>query len=393
MEKISRRGGRWGLNFTRQQFRGYAPTHASHLDRWLGTENVERLSTLMRDWYGPPIPVAGVPGNVWALGGGDFIGRADVGIFGNALDFGIDWARRFARGWRHAIRSPQLNAGFASISDLIAEATAGKTRIFNFNKAGPTGVANVTSSLWRLGAQPAVGSAPGNAAGGTAFVDTSTGTFPFTNPTGGDTQHFVSAQVTASVAGNTLLLYDLIFGCNKTMNSTANEAVTGVPSRYQSTTGTAADYGAGNFLFVQVGGTALAATAHNWDTCTYTDQDGNTAVTLPTITGNSGAIVDRLDHPTNQWFAPLATGDTGIKALTQMHCSAAVATGVIWFMMGHPIAFMPVPIANLACTVDGINTAFSLARVFDDAALAFLEVIKPSTTATTYNGMFTTVSG
>jgi hypothetical protein len=253
-------------------------------------------------------------------------------------------------------------------------------------------VANVTSTLWRLGNQPAAGTTPSAAPGGNAPDDATTGAFPFTNPTSGDTQHIVSANVLGTVAGNSLLLYDRIFHVAKTMNSSATEAVSGVPTRYQNTTLTAADSIAGNFLFVEVGGTALAATAHNWTTCTYTDQ-ADAASTLPSLTGNSGAIVDRLDHPTNQWFAPLETGDSGIKALTQMQCSALVATGAVNFVIGHPIAWMPCPIANIIIPNDYINTAFNLARIFDDACLAFLEVIKPATTATTYTGSFTTVAG
>jgi len=70
-----------------------------------------------------------------------------------------------------------------------------------------------------------------------------------------------------------------------------------------------------------------------------------------------------------------------------------VATGTLYFVIGHPIAWMPCPIANLVCVVDGINTAFNLARIFDNACLSFLEVIKPSVTATTYNGSFTAVAG
>ncbi len=58
-------------------------------------------------------------------------------------------------------------------------------------------------------------------------------------------------------------------------------------------------------------------------------------------------------------------------------------------MIGHPIAFCPCPIANVVCVTDGINTALNLARIFDDAALNLLEVMKPATGATTYNlGVF-----
>jgi hypothetical protein len=76
-----------------------------------------------------------------------------------------------------------------------------------------------------------------------------------------------------------------------------------------------------------------------------------------------------------------------------MQCSASVATGLINFVIGHPIAWMPCQIAGVMCVADGLNTSFNLARIFDDACLAFLEVIKPATTATTYTGSFLTVAG
>jgi len=369
-------------------------TDAGKLERWLGKANVEHVSSLMKGWYGPPIPLAGAPGKVYAYPGGDFRGPLLHGGFASALDIAEGMARRFRYGLRQAARNAhsQLGMGFSSASDLISEATVGgKRREFLFNKVGPTGVANVTSSLWRVGPQPPAGAAPAAAAGGTAFTDASTGAFPFVNPTNPDTQHFVSGFPTASVAFNTLLLYDLLFGCAKIINSTGAEAVSGVPTRYQNQS-MGDDYIGGNFLFIQVGGTAMAATAHNWTVCLYTDQAGVSS-TLPSLTGASGAIVDRLDHPAQQWFAPLEAGDVGIKALTQMQCSALVATGVIWFMIGHPIAWMPCPAANMVCQAGGMSTAFNFARIFDDACLAFLECIKPSTTATTYGGTITTVAG
>jgi hypothetical protein len=189
------------------------------------------------------------------------------------------------------------------------------------------------------------------------------------------------------------LLYDRIFQVNKTMASSATEAVSGVPTRYQSVTPGAADSAEGNFLFVEVGGTALAATAHNWTVCLYTDQAGNTGATMPSLTGASAAVVRRLDHPAYQWFAPLAEGDTGIQQLDQMQCSASVATGVINFVIGHPICFIPVPIINICCQADFINTAFNPARIFDNAALALLEVTKASASATSYNLAVTSVAG
>lgn len=360
-------------------------THAQRLERWIGAERAERISRDMKDWYGPPIAIAGVPGNVWALKGGDIRGRVGAGQFGNALEWGVSRLQAALR--RHNLRArSQCNAGFASFSDLLAEASAGKARDIYWQKVGPTGVIAVTSSLWRLGNQPAAGGAGSAAPGGRAPTGATTGAIYGLDAVSTDTRHFVSAQVVASVAGQTLLMYDRIFDVAKTMNSSAAESVTGVPSRYQSSTATNPDYAGGNFCFVEVGGTALAATAHNWTVCQYRNQAGTDAQSFPSMTGNSGAIVDRLDHPVSSWFMPLASGDTGVMDLAQMQCSALVATGAVNFVIGHPIAWLPVPVANMACVTDGLNTAFSLVRVFDDAALAFLEVSKPATTATTYNG-------
>ncbi len=365
--------------------------HAGRLDRWLGADQTEHISRAMLDWYGPPIAVAGLGGApVFAHRGGDFRGTFEGGHFGNQVDY---WAARldgFVRGVARRQRA-QVNAGFTSISDMVAEASTGKRRDWHWQKAGATGVVGVTNSLWGLGNQPAAGANASAAPGGDVPTDATTGAMLLDNVSA-DTRHVVSGYASGSVAGNTLLMYDRIFQVNKTMNSTATEAVTGLPTRYQSTTTTADDYIGGNFLFVEVGGTALAATAHNWTVCLYTDQ-ANAASTLPSLTGNSAAIVRRLDHPIQQWFAPLETGDVGIKALTQMQASALVATGVINFVVGHPLVWMPIPIVNLHIIYDFVRGAFSLVRVFDDAALALLEVMKPATTATTYNAGITVVHG
>lgn len=378
------------LNFTRH-------AHSDRLERWLGPDQVRRVTDGMRDWYGPPIALAGVPGSVFAAKGGDFIGHVDAGQFGSATDRLEDALRRAMRNGRQryarwALRQlSTVNAFPASLSDLIAASGAGKTRNILFQKAGPTGVIAVTSSLWRVGNQPAAGGAGSAAPGGRALTGATTGAVYGLDSVGTDRRILKRMQIVASVDGNALLMYDRIFDVAKTMNSTATESVTGVPTRYQSSTATAEDYAAGNFLFVEVGGTALAATAHNWTTCLYRNQAGTDNQTLPSLTGNASAIVDRLDHPTSSWFAPLASGDTGIMDLAQMQCSAAVATGAINFVIGHPLCWIPCPIANLVCDADGIDDA--LVRVFDDAALAFLEVSKPSTTATTYNGRGTFAHG
>lgn len=365
--------------------------HSDRLERYLGAQEVARLSMAMRDWYGPPIAIANVPGAVYAAAGGDFVGRINTDGAVGLMERQIERTARVMRRW-HRKQHGKLHAGFTGLSDLISECTVGgKRREFSFLKNGATGVVAATNSLWAVGGQPVAGANGAAAPGGTVHDDSNTGTIPFVNPTGGDTQHLVSAALFGTVAGNCLLLYDRLFSVAKTMSSTATEAVTGVPTRYQSTTSGAADSAEGNFLFVECTA-ALNATAHNWTVCQYTDQSGNAAANLPSLTGNASNIASRLDHPTGQWFAPLASGDTGVQRLTQMQCSASV-TGTINFVIGHPLAFLPCPAANIVTLYDGLNSAFSLSRVFDDACLAFLEILKSATTATTYTGQLITVAG
>jgi len=361
------------------------PIHSGRLERWLGKERVEYLSQSMRGWYGKPIAVLDLPGGVKITGDGDFVGTFNRGYFMSAMD-SLEVALKCAARAPHG----QLNAGFSSISDALSRASQGFSQRVPFNKVGPTGVAAVTSSLWFLGPQPAVGTHPATAPGGTAFSNATVGSLQFANPAAG-TNRLVGADVSASVINNSLLLYDLLFGVTKASNSTAAQAVTGVPTRYQSTTATAEDYIGDNFGFVQVGTVALPATAHNWTVCTYLDQ-ANAASTLPSLTGNASAITHRFDHPVQQWFAPLESGDSGMKAWTQIQCSALVATGDIKFMIGHPLGFMSFPVINSVLPFDWLTNRDQAPRVFANACLAFLEPLKPATTTTTYTGRIVTTS-
>lgn len=355
-------------------------THSHRLERWMGAEPIERISAAMKDWYGPPIHILDVPGSVRVCGDGDFIGPFDRGNFMSSMDAYWEFLAKL-----RSLRQPRM-AGFASISDALLRASSGYSQTPGgmIAKVGPTGVVGVTSSLHKVDTQPPAGAAAPAAPSGGSPVDSDTGGMYFVNPASG-TLHLTGADISASVINNSLLLYDRVFHVAKTMASTATEAVTGVPTRYQSVTPGDADYAGGNFLFVEVGLTALAATAHNWTVCTYQDQ-GNAASTLPSLTGNSGAIIHRLDHPAQQWFAPLANGDVGIKALTQMQCSASVATGLINFVIGHPIGFMSFPVINSVIPFDWLTNRNLAPRIFNDAYLALLEINKPATGTTTYTG-------
>lgn len=369
--------------------RGGRGVHAGKLERWLGAEKIDKLVADMRGWYGPPINIRDVPGSVWITGDGDFIGDFGRGAFASALDNLRDHLKQFwARVERErAFRELAFGVGFSSISDALARASAGYSQTLNGGtilKTGALATATATGSLWRVGVAPAAGATSAAAPGGAAPTSATTGACVFNNP-GSGTTHLIGADFSASLVNSTLLMYDRIFNVAKTMNSTAAENVTGLPTRYQSTVASDPDYAGGNFLFPEVGGTVLANTAHSW-TGQYTNQAGTTAQVLPTTAGFAACQVDRLDIAGNPWFLPLAAGDIGVKALTRMQCSALVATGVLNFVIGHPLGFMAFPVASSFLPFDWLTNRELAPRIFDNACIAFIEPTKPAGTACNYLG-------
>jgi hypothetical protein len=294
------------------------------------------------------------------------------------------------RGENSAILSV---GAFASIDAVIAAFTGGKGQTIQFSKTGVASNAiGNCNDLWTRAGFPAAGGASSAAPGGRVPTASTTGALPFLNLGTANTGHYLNWALSSSVAGNSLLLYDRTFDVVKTMASTSTQAVTGVPTRYQSTTAGANDYIGGSFCFPANPTTVLAATAHNWTVCTYLDET-NSAGTFPSATGVSACVVGGIDLAAGAgWFMPLAAGDVGVKALTQMQCSASVATGTIDFVIGHPLAVNACAIANIACLDDGLYTSLNLASILDGACLSFIELPKPATTATNYSGILRAVS-
>lgn len=364
--------------------------HSGRLERWVGAERLEQVSKNMKGWPGPPIHILDCPGNVQAGGDGDFTGPFRHGMFMAAADAFADRLRRTVRAIVRGPRPGFAGAGYASMSDALSRASGGFSQLLNggISKSGPTGVVNSAHSLWRVGAMPAAGGAGAAPPGGTAHVKSDTGAMAFTNPAAG-TLRLHGADFWATVALNTLLLYDRLFSVAKTINSTATESVTGVPTRYQSSTATSEEYAGGNFLFMEVAQTAYANTAHNWTVCRYRNQAGTDTISVPSLAGNPGGvatIADRLDMPINTFFAPLASGDSGVMDLDQMQCSALVATGVLNFVIGHPIGFMLFPFAASTIPFDWLTNRNQTPYISNNACLALLELAKPATTATNYGG-------
>lgn len=348
-------------------------THSGRLERWFGKEHLDQVSRNMRDWYGGDIPLLRANGSVYARKGGDFVGVGGSD-FASYFDHLSERVRAFHR--RQALT---MGAGFTGLPDFKFEAIkAGKRQLTRFNK---TVNGSSTNDRWAVGWSVGGGTAPAAAPGGTAYDRTSTGALTYLNPPDAtDRAYFTGAELayrmTPTTAGS-VLLYDHLFGVTKTMNSTTAEAVSGVPTRYQSTTPGDDDYAGSNFAFTNVR-TVLAATAHNHNVIQYTDQDGN-AASMPPFAGQSAGAVNYMDQAISLgWFMPLAVGDFGVQTLTQIQLDAAVATGVLDYYIGHPIGWMPAPAFSqgFISVTDAVKNAFQMTRVFDNACLAFLTIMK-----------------
>jgi hypothetical protein len=386
-------------------------THSDRLERWLGKDQVESISRDFSSFY-HPVALHGVPGNVYVMPGGDFAGEILAGSYANKHDGAASALKKIrAAAAQRARRNKALytlldliSAGdrqmlsvgaFASIDAVIAAYTGGKGQQLVFQKTGSaTSAAANSEDLWVAAGVPGAGAAGAAAPGGTAHTVANTGAIGFQNLGAANSGHYLNWMLTTTTASNSLLLYDRLFSVAKTMNSTATEAVTGTPSRYQNQTAGTIDYIGGNFCFPMNPTTVLPATAHNWTVCQYTNQGGTTGQSFPSVAGISAGTVGGIDLAAGagSWFMALSAGDTGVKALTQMQCSALVATGTITFAIGHPIAINACPIANVACLDDGLYTALNLTPILDSACLTFLELPKPSTGAATYAGLLRTVS-
>jgi len=361
--------------------------HSARIERWLGAAEAERLSRAMRGYHSAePIPVANMPGRICVNSDGEFVGRILGGSEACLAERMRDELRR--RKLYQAIRygkATRQHGGFASLSDLISEMTAGKSQYFTIAKTGVTGVANVANSLWDVGAVPAAGGTSSAAAGSTPD-NTTVGGLLQANASGSDTLHFIGATMTATVGNNLLLMYDRFFQVNHNI-ATDPQSVSGVSSRYQDTTSK------GSFITVFVT-TALGAGTPTY-TITYMDQDGNTAeaATAQTIVGS--AIARRFPFATsvgNGWFIPLNSGDTGVRKVTNLDLSAA-STGNVDVVLGKPLVWIPTPVANQGVIIDGINSMINLVEIIDNACLAFMEINKGATTATSYNGQIILASG
>lgn len=355
----------------------YAPERRmeAFLERELGRDVIESVFGIGAG-IRAPVAIAGTPAAVY----GDRIVATKRGNF-DAL---------FRRNLIRRLLREQRGTGFSSLSDLIASASSsgqGQSLMFEKTSTVTGSAVGVVQSLWNVGALPAAGANASNVPGGTGCDNTTTGGLKQNDPAGSDTLHFVGAVAGGPASGG-LLLYDrlIAFLCSE---GTANNAVSGTQTRYDSNTPSDPDYARGNFIMSRV--TTTRSANSNTVTITYVDQDGNTAEAGAAKAMASGAVAGRHAFAAQDWFYPLNSADVGLRNITNITYSGT-SSGVIEWEIGHPLAILPV-VAGMAYPLDGINSDLSLKRIEVDACLALMEWNKSQTAVQTYRGLIRLVSG
>jgi hypothetical protein len=186
-------------------------THADKLENWLGKEQVEAISAHFKNFY-YPVPLNGVPGNIFVMPGGDFAGEIQAGAFGTAQDGAANVLRRLLKqAERLASRNNALGmlvdmirandrrmasiGAFASVDAVIAAFTGGKGQQLNFTKTGVASNATANSNdLWTRAGQPAAGAAGSAAPGGVAPTSSTTGALGYKNLGAAGSGHYSTGR-------------------------------------------------------------------------------------------------------------------------------------------------------------------------------------------------------
>lgn len=252
-----------------------------------------------------------------------------------------------------------------NLSDIINRSTGGASgspeTIFFFKDArvgaaaATATVAGRITSLWQYEGQPAGGPAPGAAAVPTAA---SNGGMRQTNPGGGRQKWLLGMTGAASQAG-TIILYDrLLHNGNLSGTVTTAQTVGGTLSRYTDAASV------GNQIWLEI--YTLIGTTSTTVTASYTNQDGTSGrTTIATPIGNTGLREAQRIIP-----LPLASGDTGVRAVASVTLAATTGTaGAFGVSIVRPIAVVPLGLLGAGSVRDFIAGLPSIPEIQTDACL------------------------
>ncbi len=238
----------------------------------------------------------------------------------------------------------------ATLDQLIAAASQ---RVGIIKTASMTTVAAIPFTPFAQAGNPGAGTLAGSStAAGVVPTDADAG-FPTINAFGGGNTGYINKIEFGSTVACRLALFDLLWkGGAYTFN--ANQAVS--PPSFSSRVIGGTDYTNTELWFEQV----TAATGIQSVNVTYTNQAGATGKTTGAVSQGTAGIVGRMTP------MPLAAGDTGVQAVTNVAGSVASA-GTFNVLVMRRLWTGRVRVANDGDIHDVLKTG--MPQIFDNSAL------------------------
>jgi hypothetical protein len=271
--------------------------------------------------------------------------------------------------------------GFTGIDDIIDETTNNGKLLRNqwmkrFNAASPN---QVWTHLAGSGGWPTYEAFAGTALTARQFDESSRPAIANGGNKTPDTKHILSITASSTLGNPVFLLYDLVLSYDRCTLTNGSQAMVNVLTAQRYAT-------AGQFGLRIMGViTTVMASACTFTTLTYVTPGGATkTIPNPTAYGVAGGATITGDTiPNGAWWTtptgtarsqlclPLAVGDTGIASITDFQMSATPASGEISFLLGYPLAWIPIITADALVTIDTVKQLPQLGRLYDGACPTF----------------------
>jgi hypothetical protein len=309
----------------------------------------------------------------------------------------------FGRVWWRDPKRDGYRCAITTYDGVVGAFSAGKQWTSRFSKACTTAVvANNWYDLWPVGGSPTAGTYTGAARTAVQKGDTSVGAMFAGGNVSTDLKYLVAAFASSTASTPTLHLYDRVLTYEACTFVAGNQVMTNtLPAlRYIGA-------GEGGLKIIVTAQTVLGATVAAFTQLRYTDQDGNALQVMPVAFGvncivsaaaPTATLGARVVSPsvsaatlTIGPYMPLLAGDGGVRLINDYTMSAA-NTGTLAFVLGRPLAVIPIATAGVTQLLDQIVQVAGMRRVFDGACLSFLSY-HLATTALTYQGGFDFVWG
>ena len=286
--------------------------------------------------------------------------------------------------------------GAITTYDAIVNARgSGQTNDWSFIKNTLTSVANQWFALFRAAGMPAAGVFLNTTAPTEAACDRATTgalSLGLSNPSGSNRKYLLTLGFTSTSTINMGLLVDIhVQGGAFRLTVTTAETVASpvaVVRQYAPSS-----LGAGN-LIAFVATTATSATGHTL-TVTYVNQAGGTSA--PVFTAPATAVAaDGIYPVATAPFIPLASGDFGVRSVSQTQSNTALGAGVLALILYYPLMFIPGISSNVYVERDSTLQIDALTELANSSQVigCLSMLVNTNTTSTgAFNGFMRSCEG